>query len=304
MKSKYSLLAELAECNDAVVTRAELHSLGFSDQEIATQIEHRRWRQMQRGVYLLSAATPTWRQRVRAAQLAAGDESQVSARTLAAWLGLDGAAQGVIELTVPYGKLPEPDGVVMHRSRRMDKGRTYDDAIRGTSVERLLVDYAAVVTIDLAEQAVESALSKGLTAERRIWPEIATLGPAVPGVRRLERLMELRPKGKPARSKLEIEVLRVIRQADLPLPVRNFDVWVDGEHFEIDLAYPDVRGAIEADSDRYHRTATQKANDARRQAVLEGVGYEFVRVRWADVFGRPEWVMHQIRDLLCRVVAA
>ena len=168
----------------------------------------------------------------------------------------------------------------------------------------MLVDYAALVSADLAERAVESALTKGLTAERRIWREIAVLGAAVPGVRRLEALLVLRPKGKPARSKLEIEVLRLIRHADLPLPNRNHDVWVDGEHFEIDLVYADIQGAIEADSSRYHSTATQKARDRRRQELLEAVGYTFVRVTWTDVFGRPDWVIQQIRDLLCRVVAA
>jgi very-short-patch-repair endonuclease len=302
--SKDERLARLAAKNEGVVTRAQLLLLGFSDKAISTALARRRWQQLQRGVYLLSPAEPTWRQRVRAASLAAGADGQVCGRTLAAWLGLDGATERVIEISVPYGKCPEPVGVVIHRTRHIGPKRTYDDAIPGTSVERLLVDYAALVPVDLAERAVESALSKGLTPERRIWREIAALGTAVPGVRRLERLMELRPKGKPARSTFEIELFKLIRQSGLPLPERNHDTWVDGDHFEIDLAYIDVRGAIEADSERYHGTATQRANDRRRQGELERAGWTFVRVRWADVFGRPEWVIEQIRTLLCRVVAA
>jgi hypothetical protein len=168
----------------------------------------------------------------------------------------------------------------------------------------MLVDYAAVVSTELAERAVESAMTKGRTAERRIWKELAALGEAVPGVRALTRIMELRPDGKAARSTLEIDTLNVIRKSGLPLPVRNHDVHVDGEHFEIDLAYPGVLGAIEVDSKRWHSTATQKANDRRRQDVLEAVGWTFVRVRSADVYGRPGWVVAQIRSLLCIVSAA
>jgi hypothetical protein len=302
--SKDDRLAELASKNDGVVSRAQLKKLGFSDHEIHTALTRRRWQQLQRGVYLLSAAPPSWRQRVRAAYLAGGPIAQVSARALAAWLGLDGADEGVIEVTVPYAKRPELKGATVHRSRRLGRARIYDGAIAGSSVERLLVDYAAAVSLPLAERAVESALCKGLTAERRIWKEIADLGEAVPGVRRLTRIMETRPEGKPARSTLELEVLRLIRASDLPLPTRNHDVYVDDEHFEIDLAYVAVLGAIEADSRRFHTTATQRENDKRREVALEAAGWTFVRVRWADVFGRPAWVIEQIRALVCRVVAA
>ena len=88
------------------------------------------------------------------------------------------------------------------------------------------------------------------------------------------------------------------------MPTRNHDVYVDGEHFEIDLAYVSTLGAIEADSRRYHGTATQKAKDRRRQGKLEAAGWTFVRVTWADVFGRPRWVIEQIRTLVCGFVAA
>jgi hypothetical protein len=301
--SKEERLAKLAKDNDCVATRAELRKAKFSVKEIRTALARKRWQPLQRGVYLLSAGNPTWRQEVRAALAAAGPGAQMTARTLAAWIGLDGATPSVIELVVPCGKGPAPRGVTIHRTRHPSKKRMYD-GLAGTQVERLLVDYAAAVSLDLAERAVESALTMGLTAEHRIWRELATLGEAVPGVRVLTRIMEERPNGKAARSTLELDLLRLIRKCDLPLPERNFDVYVDGEHFEIDLAYVPVLGAIEADSRKWHSTATQKAKDKRRQDRLELAGWTFVRITSADVYGRPEWVVEQIRGLLCGVVAA
>jgi very-short-patch-repair endonuclease len=82
------------------------------------------------------------------------------------------------------------------------------------------------------------------------------------------------------------------------VPVRNFDVFVDGRRYEIDLAYPDCLGAIEADSRRFHATATQKRKDRERQDALEGVGYRFRRFTWTDVFGRPDWIVEQVRELV------
>lgn len=295
-------VARLAALEGGVVTRLQLLEAGLTDHAIEQQLRRKRWAQLQRGVYLLSAAKPTWRQLVRAAALAAGEPAQASARTLAAWLGLDGATEGTIEVTVPYGKGPEPRGVKVHRTRHIGPMRMHD-GLPGTTVERLLVDYAAFVAAPIAERAVESALTRGLTAEPRIWREIAALGSKVPGVSRLDRIMALRPKGKAARSGLELSVLRLIRNAGLPLPERNHDAYVDGKHFEIDLAYVEVRGAIEADGRKHHSTATQRANDRRRQATLEIAGWNFVRVTSADVYGRPEWVIDQVRSLLCGVVA-
>lgn len=296
-------LAELAAECDCVVTIDQLRVLGYSDQEIGTEVSKKVWQRLQRGVYLLSAGTPTWRQNVRAAMLGAGENAQLAARALAAWAGVDGATEGVVEIVVPYGKGPAPNNVTVHRTRHESKTRMYDD-IAGTSVERMLVDYAAFVSTELAERAVESVLVRGWTAERRIWSELATLGEAVPGVRRLTRIMELRPEGKAARSTLELDVLRIIRKAGLPLPVRNHDAYVDGERFEIDLVYLAVLGAIEVDSKRWHTTATQRAKDKLRQEKLEAAGWTFVRIRSADVYGRPEWVIAQIRNLVCGTIAA
>jgi hypothetical protein len=222
----------------------------------------------------------------------------MNARTLAAWVGLDGAPEGVIEIVVPHGDAgPEPQGVIVHRTRRSSKARMYD-GVAGTSIERLLVDYTALVSTGLAERAVESALSKGLTAERRVWRELADLGEKVPGVRALTRIMDLRPTGKAARSTLEIDALNLIRRSDLPVPVRNHDVWVDDEHFELDLAYVGALKAIEVDSKRWHRTRTQKTRDRYKQERCESAGWTFLRITSTDVYGRPHWVVDQIRDLL------
>jgi hypothetical protein len=301
--SREKKLAKLAAECDCVATLAELLAIGYSEQEIRTSVAKKVWQRRHAAVYFLSAGTLTWCQEVRAALLAAGDEAQLMGRALAAVAELDGADEGVIELVVPYGQGPVPKGVTVHRTRHPSKPRMYGEFV-GTSVERLLVDYTALVSNELAERAVESAMSKGLTAEHRIWKELARLGEAVPGVRALTRIMELRPNGKAARSTLEIDTFNLIRGSGLPLPVRNHDVYVDDEHFEIDLAYLDVLGAIEVDSKRWHSTATQKAKDRRRQETLEAAGWTFVRVTSADVYGRPAWVIEQIRTLLCVTSAA
>jgi hypothetical protein len=190
-------------------------------------------------------------------------------------------------------------GVTVHRPRR---GCTVfeRDGVRVASIEDALLDFAATTDRKALEIAVESALLSRKTHERRIWRVIAMNSrQGVRGVVLLRYVMEHRPMGKPARSILEIEVVDVLRRAGLPLPTRNRDVIDgDGERREIDLCYVDQKGAIEADGKAFHSTATQTAEDARRQRALEAVGYSFVRVTWEDVFTRPEWIVSEVQRLL------
>ena len=290
-------LCELAAAHDNVVSRPELQAIKFSDQMIATQLARRRWQTLHAGVYLIGAAEPTWQQRCRAALKAAGEGAQLPGETGLAVLGVDGAKEGKVHVVVPTRMCPRIKGVVVHRTTVPDSGHR-GGPMSMCSVPRLLIDFAAKASVARVEDAVESAISQGLTHETRIWRALAELSHRMPGVARLTRVMEERPEGKAARSKFETQLLRVVRRADLPTPVRNHDVYVDGKHYEIDLAYPEVLGAIEADSRRYHSTKTKKARDKARQDHLESVGYRFKRFTWRDVLGRPQWVVEEIRELL------
>src|SRR5688572_8000170 len=90
---------------------------------IRTLVRRRRWRTLQRGVYLTCATEPTWAQRCLAALKAAGPESVLGAETgLAAW-GVDGAKRETVHLVVPRRCGPEVTDVVVHRTTLADKPR-------------------------------------------------------------------------------------------------------------------------------------------------------------------------------------
>lgn len=270
-------------------------------------MRRRLWTQLQRGVYLLSPGPPTWAQRARAAQYAGAGGVALDSGSALRWRGIDATDSDDVEVAMTSrqgGSLPA--GVVLHYPSRpltvqMSQG------VQVVSVEDALLGFAAACrNRRKVEVSVESALLKGLTSERRIWQCVARHSRrGVRGVALLRSVMENRPSGKPSRSILELELLDLIRSSDLPLPNRNVDVIdANGDRREIDLCYLPQKGAIEADSHRWHGTESQQADDARRQAALEAVGFEFVRVTWPDVMQRPSWVLDQIRQLLARVVAA
>jgi hypothetical protein len=306
-RSDYDGLAKLAKNQDNVVARPQLLTLHFSDKQIGLFLERGHWLQLQRGVYLLGRGPATWRQLARAAQLAGGDVVALDAGSALVWWCVEGPKEAEIELVLTSGRgKPEPRGCVLRQPSRSLTVRTRE-GVRVVCLEDALLGYAASCNDRAAvEFAVESVLLSRRSTERKIWQTIGRNSrPGVRGVALLRSVMEKRPDGKPARSHLELEVLDLIRRSGLPLPARNFDVVDgDGNHREIDLCYVAQKGAIEADSRRWHSTATQKAEDRRRQRALEAVGFQFVRVTWRDVFDRPDWVIAEIRQLLQRIVAA
>ncbi|ERG65239.1 hypothetical protein L332_12420 [Agrococcus pavilionensis RW1] len=82
----------------------------------------------------------------------------------------------------------------------------------------------------------------------------------------------------------------VIVAAGLPEPVVQHRVWHEGRLVaELDLAYPELRIAIEYEGEHHRTDAEQWAKDIRRQEELEALGWIVIRVTKADLRdgGRP-----------------
>ncbi len=300
MPKLYDDLAKLADATDRVVTREALDRIGFTEQRRRTLVGQRLIQLLHEAVYLIGADSATWRQRARAGVLAGGEDSWLSGLSAVRWWGVTVPEDDEsVHISTFRTAGCDPAGVTVHRPRRAVKVLTRDK-VRVASIEDALLDFAASTDRAKLELVVESALLSRKTHERKIWRVIALNSrKGVRGVALLRHVMEHRPKGKPARSILEIEVLDVLRHAGLPLPTRNHDV-IDGngDKREIDLCYVGVLGAIEADGKAFHSTATQTEADKKRQRALEAVGFRFVRVTWADVFQRPDWIVTEVRGLL------
>lgn len=70
-------------------------------------------------------------------------------------------------------------------------------------------------------------------------------------------------------------------------------------HYRIDLVVESSGGrlAVECDGDRFH-SIENVADDMARQAVLERVGWRFVRIRGSQFFRDPELAMKPVFERL------
>ncbi|MDQ6727744.1 MAG: type IV toxin-antitoxin system AbiEi family antitoxin domain-containing protein, partial [Actinomycetota bacterium] len=239
MKVVDTELLRRAAGQHAVVLRRQAMDLGMTSRQVQTRIGAGLIVPVHRGVYRMAGSVVSPEQDLRAACLAAGRGAVASHRG-AAWLwslrGFDNPAR---EITVRGGQ-PSLPGIVVHRSSSLgpvDVSRTR--CVPVTTPARTIFDLGAVVEVEAVECAMEDALLRRLVTFEVLSAAVRRLGgrgrPGSSVVRRL--LAERDPAAAPTESVLEDDLLRVLRRAGLPEPVRQHRVG----GVRLDFAYPTVR---------------------------------------------------------------
>ena len=98
---------------------------------------------------------------------------------------------------------------------------------------------------------------------------------------------------------MESVVRWLVHAAGLPAPVVQYDMYDEAGLFlgRGDLAWPEHRLLVEFDGD-VHRERKVFVRDLRRQNSLIVDRWTVLRFSGADVYGRPEVVVSQIRHCL------
>jgi len=103
---------------------------------------------------------------------------------------------------------------------------------------------------------------------------------------------------RPAESRLEVKVARLIRASALPLPERQFEVRAGVRRYRLDFAWPQRRVALEADGRRTHSDAAAFQRDRNRWSALAARGWLVLFATWADVTRRPGDLVAQVATAL------
>ncbi|MDR7280896.1 DUF559 domain-containing protein [Catenuloplanes atrovinosus] len=217
--------------------------------------------------FLWGAASPRWNAPVtvtvpRSRRLESGPRLSVTCRTLPAE---DVAEFGGLPVTTPL--------------------RTAFDLGRQSDRRRAIVALDAFLHHRMVEAGKLEAFARG----RARWP----------GNRRLlERLAEAEPLTE---SPMETLLRLLITDAGLPRPFAQVEVTTDGGRWlaRVDLAYPDLRIAIEYEGD-HHRERDTFRRDITRKRTLEAAGWLVLRFTADDVLRRPADTVAMIAETLHR----
>ena len=249
-----------------------------------------------RGVWVVAGAPASYEQTVLAAQLAAGEDAWLSHRTAGRLLGLRvPPPEGIDILTFPDRRI-RLDGVVQHRNFLVvtaDVGRVGPLSV--TSVARTLLDCSPWLPGGALGLAVDDARRRGLLLVEDLEAAHAAVDEGPRTGRHLVRPMRkvLADRHHAGGSDRELDVLRILRRAGLPLPVQQFAVVVGGRRRVLDYAYPLQRVYLEWDGFAEHGLIRSTFDDDRERdaelALLGWLGLHFTSsTRPEDVVSRVE----------------
>lgn len=233
-------------------------------------------------------------------------ESEAEATTLETALAVAAAARGVngglvaaklLGLDAPPVKKTH-FVVSPNASGRREGAHRYDlDPERTTTIDgvpvtdglQTLLDLAAEVSDDVWEQVLESVLRKKLTTIADIEAALIQMSRArTKGVRRIRRVLALRPAGAPpTESLLETLMVQVARDFGAPTPTRQLEIYDEHGVFVArpDLSWPELGVFIELDGQHHNGQPVYDAN--RETRIVAATGWLCGRFSWDEVRKTP-----------------
>ena len=282
-----------AHVQHGVVTRAQLYGHGLNSDGVAHRVERGRLHPLGGNVFAVGTPHLTRRGRWMAAVLACGEGARLSHRSACALYGVAGEG-GAIHVSVPAGRRPRVEGVVVHR--RALAGGAAREGIEVVSVVQALVDLAACADGDEVEAAINAADRADLIHPGRLRAALND-HPRHPGVGALKRILDAHTFSL-TDSVLERRFRPLWKQAGLPPPLTQ--QYVNG--YRVDFFWPDLGLVVETDGGRFHRTAAQQTADRRRDQAHTAAGMTPLRFTHAQVAHEPRHVVEILTRTADRLV--
>jgi len=190
------------------------------------------------------------------------------------------------------------EGVSTRRTRAIDpRDRTIWRGIPVTTVPRTLVDLAATLTPDDLARACHEAGVRHRTTPAHVEAVLARRA-NTPGAATLRAI--LTGDTRVTLSVLERQFLKLLRAADLPLPITNRRAGTK----RVDCRWPEHRLTAELDSYRFHNSRYAWEQDRRRDREARARGEELRRYTFDDVFADPGPMVVELRRRLTATARA
>lgn len=250
-----------------------------------------------RGVFLSADVTLTHSLRCQAALLAVPG-ARVSHVDAARLLGLPAPRLAGVRLSCGARQRSRVDGVLTRAhlpgSETMLKRLSGGERIAVTApidiVRECARDLSLVDAVVLADAVLALAYVDVVEALTR-WSQET-------GVRR-SRLREIvRLCDERAESPMETRLRLLLILAGFPTPTCQHVVHLPRGSRRLDLAYPDVKVAIEYDGGHHWADQRQRRDDVARDYDLRAAGWEVVHVIGDGVFSQPGDTLTRVRDVL------
>lgn len=292
----------VAQHQHSLITWDQALGAGLTAAVIKRLVAQGHWEKLGNGLYRVNGSRKTWRSRLMATCLRAGDGAAVSHRWAAALWGLEGFhPSGPLHVTVPRRRNPRVEDVVVHRRDLPRLSRV--DNIPVTPIPETILDLCAVSrNPSVALRALDDARRRRLCSAfdlMRCSAEHA--GRGHPGSATFRSLLERRLGRTPPGTTFAAQVLDLLVDAGLPEPQAEFRVVLGGRRYKIDLAYPRPKVAIECLGKIGHLNEEAFEEDPVRNNDFAIGGWLQVQVTYWRLQDRPDSVVATVNSALaCR----
>jgi hypothetical protein len=238
--------AAIADRQHGLITYRQALRAGLSPDMVRHLVSRGHWVRMARGLFRINGVKVTWRGRMMAACLQAGDEALVSHRSAAAVWGLEGfEPPWIIDITVPPRHRPRIEKARVHR--RLVERRAVRDSIPLTPIPETILDLCAVSRNQgIPLRALDDVRRRKLVSSIELERCLAEHAPSrLPGIPLYRALLERRLGRTPPGTVFAAEVMDLLVTAGLPEPEAEVWVTINGRRYRIDLAYRRPKIAIE-----------------------------------------------------------
>src|SRR5687768_10580050 len=241
-------IADLAASQWGLVTTMQVLEAGGTSAWISRKVGAQMMARVLPRVWRLRGFADCWEQRVSAGALWAGAACALSHRTAAQVWSLRKEQDLPITISEPSGLKPPQPWVSMKRRQLLPRDVTRHRGFPVTTPSRTLLDLGSELSAQEVEDALDTALHRGVTSVARMqWQLQVAGGKGARGSGQLRRLLHERDSVyRPTHSVLEKAFRRLLRKNGFPSPVQQHVIHrgKTGKAF-VDFHYPALHLVIE-----------------------------------------------------------
>lgn len=262
----------------------QFRALGIGRDVVSDACRRGSLERLHRGVYAITGTVLSFEGQALALQLLAGTGAFLSGPTAAMLHGLRGMPATPIEVTISEARratLPAPHRLVL--TSWVDQPRDVElraDGIRLATPLRTLFGLARRFNQHRFERAAEDIWHRGLVTPDDASDYLAVIRRSgKEGVIRMEHWLEKATfRERPSQSRLESRFVELIERVGLPTPIRQLPLTLrSGETIHLDIAWPDVRLAVEPGHSWWHGGDLRQRADQTRDRACALIGWLVVR---------------------------
>jgi very-short-patch-repair endonuclease len=291
---------DIARKQAGVIRRAQLGWAGLSGDQITHLLRTRVLTStVFRGVYRVSGAPRGPDSEAWAAVL--GAEAILSHVSAAQWWDLPVESDGKLHvIRRDRRRFTDVPGIRVHRTMLEPTAMTTRFSLDVTTKVETILDCLGSLPRPRSRSLLDRAFQQSWLApadiERRLERQPGRWGNSA-----LARLLRESQPGAEAES--ERRAQRLLGRAGVTGWVGNYPVVLAGQRFRIDIAFPELKVAIEIDGWAFHRSKERRDRDIRKLNLLARTGWTVLTFSWEDVTDRPEYFLEIVSSVLASRVA-